>query len=330
MPSKKKEETTYPHRSEILFLYDTFRCNPNGDPFENRPRQDPTTERIDVTDVRLKRTVRDYILKYRHKKDDNLNIFVRATGDAVTAERRYEEIFGQLPDTKKIEEARNKLLEACVDVRLFGAMLPITRRRRRSGESEEAPEERGAGIHITGAVQFNTGQSLHAVEVIEISGTGGFASTEKAKQRTFRREFLVPYALIGFYGVINENLAAESCLTNDDVDLLMESMWQGTQALHSRSKAFHHPRLLLRLDYKDQRQSGFFLDKLKLKSTMEEKELRSPNDYTLDLGGLLVLLKRNGAHITNIYSVVDQGIQLTKDDAPIGDIAEELKKVTSS
>jgi len=320
MSSKKKEIETYPNRSEILFLYDIFRCNPNGDPFENRPRQDPTTERIDVTDVRLKRTIRDYILRYKHTKDDDLDIFVRTTGDAVTAERRYEELFGKLPEPKATEEARRKLLQRCIDVRLFGAMLPITRRK----PGEEEPEERGAGIHITGAAQFNTGQSLHAVEVLEISGTGGFASKEGAGQRTFRREFIVPYALIGFYGVINENLAKESGLTSGDVNLLMESMWEGTQALHSRSKAFHHPRLLVRVDYKDQKQSGFFLDKLRLNMKVkDEKAIRAPKDYALEVGDWIACLQKNSSFITNIYAVADPDIQLTENGTAISELAKD-------
>jgi len=127
----KADENVYPHRSEILFLYDIFRCNPNGDPFENRPRQDPVTGRIDVTDVRLKRTIRDYIYHYKHQigKEDGLNIFVQVAGEkALTAERRYQEIFTELPLPDKIEEARTKLIEQCVDVRLFGALVPITKK----------------------------------------------------------------------------------------------------------------------------------------------------------------------------------------------------------
>ncbi|MEM2873037.1 MAG: type I-B CRISPR-associated protein Cas7/Csh2 [Nitrososphaerales archaeon] len=326
---------TYLYRSEILFLYDIFRCNPNGDPFENRPRVDPATGRIDVTDVRLKRTIRDYILNYKHKagENDGLDIFVRTTGDeAVTAERRYEELFKSLPQAGAIEEAKKNLIKRCIDVRLFGALVPITKKEKKAGkeigekteegEDREKGEEKGAGIQITGAVQFNPGQSLHAAEVFEIAGTGGFASKEKAKQRTFRREFIVPYALIGFYGVINENLAKYSGLTQTDVNILMDSMWQGTLALHSRSKSFHHPRLLVRLDYKDQRQCGFFLDKLRihLKEVKDEKAIRSLRDYTLEIGDWLTALARKKGFINNIYSLIDPEIPLAKDGSPIDSV----------
>jgi len=323
MAENEKMLTTYPYRSEILFLYDIFRCNPNGDPFENRPRQDPVTERIDVTDVRLKRTIRDYILNYKHQadKDDGLEIFVRVVGErALTAERRYEEIFKEMPKATHIEEAKEKLIQRCVDVRLFGTLVPITQKEKVKGKRSKegtgaevaAGEEKGAGIQITGAVQFNPGQSLHGAEIMEISGTGGFASQEKARRKTFRREYIVPYALIGFYGVINENLAKESKLTKDDVDLLMEALWNGTLSLHSRSKAFHHPRLLIRLDYKNERQCGYFLDKLELKplNVKSEKEIRSPKDYTLNLSRWLDEIGKQKDYLEHVYCKLDAGLPL--------------------
>lgn len=313
--------STYPYRSEIVFLYDIFRCNPNGDPFENRPRQDPVTGKIEVTDVRLKRTIRDYILNYKHdeKKKDGLEVFVRVAGEkALTAERRYEEIFTKLPTPDKIDEAKQQMIESCIDVRMFGGLVPITKKEKtkaegkekKKGEKEEAGGiEEGAGVQLTGAVQFNPGQSLHASEIVEVSGTGGFASSEKAKQKTFRREFFVPYALIGFYGVINEVVAKESHLTESDVEILMEAIWNGTLFLHSRSKAFHHPRLLLRFDYKDQRQCGYLLEDVKLSpaNAKEEKQIRSSKDYNLDIASLFERVKKQNAYIQRVFCRYDDG-----------------------
>lgn len=324
---------TYPYRSEILFLYDVFRCNPNGDPFENRPRQDPETGRIDVTDVRLKRTIRDYILRYKHRdKDDGLDIFVRVVGEgALTAERRYEEIFKELPKAGEEEKAKKQLIQKCVDVRMFGALVPITKKEPSKGKKakQEAQTEgekekgEGGGIQLTGAVQFNPGQSLHAVEVLEIAGTGGFASREEARQRTFRREFIVPYALIGFYGVINENLAKETGLTEDDVKLLMEALWYGTMSLHSRSKAFHHPRLLLRFDFEDEVQCGYFLDRLELELKVnDERRIRSPRDYILKIGSVLEEVERRKNNLKRVECWVDSGIELYPSD--IEDALQQL------
>lgn len=312
---------TYPYRSEILFLYDVFRCNPNGDPFENRPRQDSETGRIYVTDVRLKRTIRDYILRYKHRaKGDGLEIFVQvAEVGALTAERRYEEIFGKLPKAGEEEEARKQLIQKCIDVRMFGALVPITKKEPEKGKKGKAKIQQGGkegteggGVQLTGAVQFNPGQSLHAVEVVEIAGTGGFASKEKARQRTFRREFIVPYALIGFYGVINEHLAQETGLTERDVDLLMEALWYGTMSLHSRSKAFHHPRLLLRFDFKNEVQCGYFLDRIELEPKVEdERRIRSPKDYTVKIDRVLDDVRQRTENLVRVECWIDSGINLS-------------------
>ncbi|MEW6070946.1 MAG: type I-B CRISPR-associated protein Cas7/Csh2, partial [Candidatus Thermoplasmatota archaeon] len=275
-----------------------------------RPRQDRDTGRVDVTDVRLKRTVRDYIYRYRHQsgKADGLDIFVQVARErALIPEERYKEVFGVLPKPEEIDEASKMLKKHFVDVRLFGALLPIRKKE----------EEVGAGIHLTGAVQFNMGQSLHATEVKEISGTGGFAARPEAAQKTFRREFIVPYALIGFYGVINENVAVESGLTQQDVDLLMESLWEGTKTLHSRSKAFHHPRLLVRLDFKNQNQIGYFLDQLRLtlKRRVEDERraqemIRSTQDYVLDIDPWLQLVEKKRRYLERVYCHMNSGIPL--------------------
>ncbi len=327
-----EKSSTYPYRSEILFLYDVFRCNPNGDPFENRPRQDPETGRIDVTDVRLKRTIRDYILRYKRRdRDDGLEIFVRVADEkALTAERRYEEIFGSLPKAGEVEKAKEQLIKKCVDVRLFGALVPITEKKttkgkKGGGEASAKTEEKGesGGIQLTGAVQFNPGQSLHAAEIIEIAGTGGFASKETARQKTFRREFIVPYALIGFYGVINENLAKETGLTEDDVKLLMEALWHGTLALHSRSKAFHHPRLLLRFDFRNEVQCGYFLDRVELEHNLgDERRIRSPKDYKVKIDGVLECVQRRRENLARIECWIDAGLRLSPEE-----LSEKLKEL---
>jgi len=328
--------TTYPYRSEILFLYDVFRCNPNGDPFENRPRQDLATGRIDVTDVRLKRTIRDYILRYKHRdKDDGLEIFIRVADEgALTAERRYEEIFGSLPKADEVEGAKRQLIEKCVDVRMFGGLVPITKKKatkgKRGAARTAAPgdqgETEGGGVRLTGAVQFNPGQSLHAAEILEIAGTGGFASKETAKQKTFRREFIVPYALIGFYGVINENLAKDTGLTEEDVRLLMEALWRGTLALHSRSKAFHHPRLLLRFDFKDEVQCGYFLDRIELDHNLgDERRIRSPKDYVVKIDGILEAVEKRKEHLVRAECWIDSGLQVSPQD-----LKERLAKLVGN
>ena len=117
---------------------------------------------------------------------------------------------------------------------MFGATIPL----------------QNDSITLTGPVQFTMGRSLHKTSIEFIKGTGAFASREERTQKTFREEYVVPYSLIGFYGIINENAAKHTNLTEDDVALLIEGMWEGTKNLISRSKAGQTPRLLMKIEYK--------------------------------------------------------------------------------
>ena len=105
-------------------------------------------------------------------------------------------------------------------MRLFGATIPLAR----------------DSVTVTGPVQFAMGHSLHKTSIQFIKGTGAFASGEGKGKKTFSEEYVVPYSLIGFYGIINENAAKHTKLTVEDVDLLTEGMWEGTKNLISRSK----------------------------------------------------------------------------------------------
>ena len=112
---------TISNRSEIIFLYDVKDANPNGDPLdENKPRIDEETGINIVTDVRLKRTIRDYLQSNLDPK--NQEIFVR--------EIIYDDE-GHIQDAKMrasdFGNDRELILNKCIDIRLFGGVLPIVK-----------------------------------------------------------------------------------------------------------------------------------------------------------------------------------------------------------
>ncbi|HOA97522.1 MAG TPA: type I-B CRISPR-associated protein Cas7/Csh2, partial [Acetivibrio saccincola] len=193
------------NRQEILFLYDVTDANPNGDPLdENKPRIDEETGINIVTDVRLKRTIRDYLYSYKgFDGTDGKDIFVRE----IKSEK------GGIKDgkarAKDFNENLENILEMAIDIRLFGGVIPLDK----------------ASITFTGPVQFNMGRSLNKVSLKHIKGTGAFASKEGKDQKTFREEYILPYSLIAFHGIVNENAAKETRLTDEDVDLMDEAMW---------------------------------------------------------------------------------------------------------
>lgn len=291
------------NRSEIIFLYDLKNANPNGDPLdENKPRIDEESGKNLVTDVRLKRTIRDYLLDFKNKE-----IFIKEVRDEEgylqDAKTRANDFLGD-KKPENIEEAkkliREDILTECIDVRMFGATIPVSFKGSDSS------------VTYTGPVQFKMGVSLHPVKLQFIKGTGAFASGSKQTQFTFREEYILPYSLIQFYGIVNENNAKTTRLTEQDVELLLDGIWNGTKNLISRSKAGQVPRLLLQVVYKEQNYHIGDLDsKLKLVSEKRGEEIRGTEDYVIDVDNLMEVLSEHKEQISEVKYKHDKSLQLS-------------------
>lgn len=296
------------NRSELIFLYDIKDNNPNGDPIDqNKPRIDEETGINIVTDVRLKRTIRDYLNEYKGQE-----IFVREIRDdkgKVQDGKKRAKDFG-----KTKEEIIENILKECIDVRLFGATIPL--------DKDSAT--------FTGPVQFNMGRSLHRVEVKRIKGTGAFASGQNKDNKTFREEFILPYSLIGFYGIINEKAAEDTRLTDEDINLLVDAMWNGTKNLISRSKVGQVPRLLVKVNYKEEYYHiGDLIKAIKLDSDKEDEQIRDVEDYILNIEKLIEVLKANKDKIEDVELKVDERLNTNIDIIKaLGDIGIKTKELS--
>lgn len=303
------------NRSEILFLYDIQNANPNGDPNdENKPRMDEETGKNLVTDVRLKRTIRDYI---KIKNEDGNDVFVREViydddGHIQDAKLRASDYLPKdKEELKKMSaEAQRKaiaksILEECIDIRLFGATIPL--------DLKVNDKNTTTSVTWTGPVQFKMGRSLHAVKMQHIKGTGAFASGKGSTKKTFREEDILPYSLIGFYGVINENAAKHTNLKPEDIEVLKDAIWNGTKGLISRSKVGQMPRLLLTINYVE---PNFFIGDLdnliKLKTDLRDEQIRKPEDYQIDISKLIEMTEVNSDKIDNIEFKADDRIKFIK------------------
>jgi CRISPR-associated protein Csh2 len=306
-------------RSEILFLYDVTDSNPNGDPLdENKPRIDEETNRNIVTDVRLKRTVRDYLAA-----KPGVEIFVRGerkeNGDLKTKDERLAGFGGSAED----------LLKRCVDLRLFGATIAIPK-------DPTTKQERR--ITFTGPVQFKLGRSLHRVDLTFIKGTTVMPSGEGRAQGTMTEEYRLPYSLIAFYGIVNENasrlnqqvtLNEDIRLTEEDVHLLLEGLWNGTADLISRSKFGQRPRLLLRVRYR-QGYQGYVgeLDhrvRHELAGVERDESLRDVSQLRLDLTALLEALGGAAERIESVETRWDPRLALSIKGEPVTDLVGTLR-----
>jgi len=261
------------NNSEILFLYDAKMANPNGDmDNENKPRMDYDTDTNLVSDVRLKRYLRDYFENALGKE-----IFV--TEKAAKAEERG----------KQLEENNLKHTDL-IDVRLFGAVYASA----------------GANTHLTGPVQFNWGYSLNPVEINESSTiTSSFSSGEG-----IGKDFRVKYSLIAFNGGINANVSESTHLSKEDIKLFDEAMIMAIPFNRTRSKIGQFPRLYMRIQASDKRSvlkdlREFLFLKYK---TDNEYKVRNIKDYVVDITKLSAYLKTKP--IDKIYYWKDEELDL--------------------
>jgi len=282
---------TIRNRSEILFLYDVKDANPNGDPVdENKPRIDEETGINIVTDVRLKRTIRDYLYEFKGQE-----VFVRQT---YTKENKLKTKDDRVKDFGQDEK---NIIQSCIDIRLFGATTAIEKQT----------------MTLTGPVQFKYGRSLHKVDLKYFKGTTVMPSREGVEQGTFWERYILPYSLIVFYGVVNENAARqqEIPLTESDLDLMFEAMWIGTKNLISGSKFGQMPRLLLQIKYKENENFHIGeLDKLvSLTTNLDEESIRDVVDFKIEISPLVNELKKYQDRIEMIRYKVDERLNLTID-----------------
>lgn len=300
-------------RSEILFIYDITDANPNGDPLDgNKPRIDEETRINIVTDVRLKRTVREYLYEYKgYDGTGEKDIFVR---EKLMDENKHEAGIQDGKTRAKDFIDKNDILKKCIDVRLFGGVIPLEGKKSKKLKSDEdnSVEESGEKSYtFTGPVQFKMGRSLHPVEMLYIKGTGAFASKPGNTQKTFREEYILPYSFIAFHGIINEKAAGSTGLTQEDVGLLLEGLWMGTKNLISRSKFGQAPRFLLKVDYQV---PGYFLgdlDKLiKLNEVSNPLSIRSITDFKLDITQLCIGFENIRAKIVNVQYKFDERLSV--------------------
>ncbi|MET3129546.1 CRISPR-associated protein Csh2 [Arcicella rosea] len=285
------------NRTELLFLYEIENANPNGDPLnENRPRFDTEDDTVIVSDVRLKRTIRDYWYEYKgYNGKEGKDIFVRET-EYQDGDKTY------ISDGKRrataFQENKDTVLKTCIDIRVFGGVLPL-------------PKD---SITLTGPTQFQMGRSLHKTEIITEQGTGAFASGDKKGQATFRTEYKVPYSLIGFNGIINEKAAHYSTMSEADKGLLLDGIWQGTKNLISRSKFGQNPVLLLAINYKEDKPFyiGSLRQRVKLQSEKNDKAIRGLEDFSLDFSDVIAEIKANLENIESVEIKTDARLKFVQ------------------
>ena len=231
--------TSIENRYEFVYLFDVENGNPNGDPDAgNMPRIDPETSYGIVTDVCLKRKIRNYVEIAKENINPN-KIYIRekAVLSSVRGEA-YKAVTNDDKDKKAqtIEAAREWMCKNFYDVRTFGAVM--------------STKENNCG-QVRGAVQINFGRSMESIVPLEISITRMAVETEKEAEkqsgdnRTMGRKHAVPYALYRTEGYISAHLAKQTGFSTDDLDLLWESLTNMFEHDHSAARGKMNARKLI-------------------------------------------------------------------------------------
>jgi len=329
---------TASNRSEIVFAYDAVDANPNGNPLSgaNRPRIDPQTDQAIVTDVRLKRYLRDQL------QDDGHGVYIRNVkeeGDQATREDLLEDRLKDIElddvDEDGIEEAVfQQFLENSADVRYFGATMSVDMDEEKYGDiADELPD------HFTGPVQFSPGKSLHPVTENEEynSLTSVIATGEGKEQGGFDLDdHRIQYAFIGFHGLVDEHGAEDTLLTDRDVRRLDTLCWRALKnQTISRSKVGQEPRLYLRVEYDGESFHLGGLDQdlaLDAEASEPVEELRTVRDVCIDVTGLIDRLANASDRIDTVHIVASDVLEMSVDGETGGHefLYEELRNAVGA
>jgi CRISPR-associated protein Csh2 len=305
---------TVQHRSEIVFLYDAVDANPNGNPLSgaNRPRIDPRTQQAIVTDVRLKRYLRDQL------DDDGHGVYIRNVqeeGEQYTREQLLEDRLKEVApdeyddDGELSEAVFGAFLDNSADVRYFGATMSVDL----DDEYGNLPD------HFTGPVQFSPGKSMHPVNENEEydSLTSVIATQEGKEQGGFDLDdHRIQYGLIRFHGLVDEHGAEDTHLTSADVRRLDTLCWRSLKnQTISRSKVGQEPRLYCRVEYSEESYHLGGLDKdLALgDASKDAEELRNVRDLDVDVDEFVRRLSGASDRIEGVRVLASDVLQISYD-----------------
>ncbi len=222
--------TAISNRYEFALLFDVQNGNPNGDPDAgNTPRVDPETGHGLVTDVCLKRKIRNHVALAKEGAE-GFNIYVQEKAVLNRTNEMAYKAYEMTPDTKgkklpkKVEDAQKITGWMCAnfyDIRSFGAVMTT---------------EVNCG-QVRGPVQLAFATSVEPILSQEVSITRMAVTNEKdlEKERTMGRKHIVPYGLYVAKGFISAPLAEKTGFSDDDLELLWNALINMFE--HDRSAA---------------------------------------------------------------------------------------------
>lgn len=223
------------NRYEFVLYFDVENGNPNGDPDAgNMPRIDPQTGVGIVSDVCMKRKVRNYI-EYAHEGSERFDIYV--TEGAVLNNKQKEAYVASNITTKDNKSdkltAQAYMCNRFYDVRTFGAVMD-------TGDFKCG--------QVRGPIQLCFSKSADVILPQEVTITRMASTTEKenaSENRTMGRKYIVPYGLYRLEGFVSAKFAQKTGFTEDDLSIFFEALKQMFEHDHSAARGKMSARKLI-------------------------------------------------------------------------------------
>ena len=263
------------NRYDFVFLFDVKDGNPNGDPeMDNQPRIDFETRKGLVSDVCIKRKVRNYIqlkVEAGELSSDNYDIFIRQgniLNDIINDEK------GKANNDEK--KGRLSMCDKYFDVRTFGAVLS-------TGE--------GLGV-VRGPVQFVFSRSIDEIDSRTHSLTR-CCVVDNADSTTFGNKSTVSYGLYRMHGYVSAFDGVKCHFTEDDLKLLWEALMNAFEHDHSAARGEMNARALIVFKHESKLgnvRSAQLFDLVKIEKVKDENGKAIPyarqfEDYKVTVNG---------------------------------------------
>lgn len=268
---------TIKNRYDFIYLFDVEDGNPNGDPDAgNMPRVDAETGEGLVTDVCLKRKVRNYVQTVKGAQPP-YDIFIKegsVLGNTIAENTK---------DEKPGRDSREIMCRNFYDVRAFGAVMSL--------------KKKNAG-QVRGPIQLTFARSISPIVTAEHTITRMAVADDKdtkeedfGTRQTMGRKYTVPYGLYLTHGYISANLAKQTGFNEDDLKLFWEALKNMFDVDHSAARGMMCPRKLIVFKHDSElgnAPSYQLFDLVKVTQKDQSRPPRSFDDYevTIDKDGL--------------------------------------------
>jgi CRISPR-associated protein Csd2 len=273
--------TAIRNRYDFVYLFDIKNGNPNGDPDNgNMPRIDNDTQRGLVTDVALKRKIRNYV-DLTQGGEPPFAIYMREKAVLNQTHGQAYKALGLKPEAKKLPKDTDKARELtrwmCAnfyDVRTFGAVMTT---------------EVNAG-QVRGPVQLSFAESIDPILPQEITITRSSVTNERDadKERTMGRKYIVPYGLYRCHGFVSPGLAGDETkgtgFDQADLALLFEALCRMFEHDRSAARMEMNPQELIVFRHENPLGNALaqkLFRRVKVARTEGVKAPRSFDDYTV-------------------------------------------------